>query len=103
MNASVYLPSPFAWVEWETKAICKQSLTGLNSEFAFSLTGCQTKVKEPSLPYYLSIAGGRVIGFIPFPKVLVLCEMQTASTKIWTLAAMSISHNGNHYTLGTWM
>ena len=32
-------------------------------------------VKEYSLPYYLPIAGGRV-GFIPFPRVLALSEMQ---------------------------
>ena len=24
--------------------------------------------EEPSLPYYLPIAGGRIIGFISFPK-----------------------------------
>ena len=30
--------------------------------------------EEPSLSYYLSIAGGRIIGFIPFPRLLVLCE-----------------------------
>ena len=33
------------------------------------------KGMNPSLPYYLSIAGGRV-GFIPFPRVLALSEMQ---------------------------
>ena len=49
----------------------KQSLTGLNSEFSFS------KAEEPSLPYYLPIAGGRIIEFIPFPRVLVLCEMKS--------------------------
>ncbi len=27
-----------------------------------------------SLSYYLPIAGGRIFGFIPFPRVLVLCE-----------------------------
>ena len=32
-------------------------------------------VKEPSLPYYLPIAGGRV-GFIPSLRVLALSEMQ---------------------------
>ena len=47
----------------------KRSLTGLNSEFSFS------PAEEPSLPYYLPIAGGRIIGFIPFSRVLVLCEM----------------------------
>ena len=34
--------------------------------------------EESSLPYYLLIAGGRIIGFIPFQRVLVLCEMQSA-------------------------
>ena len=41
-------------------------------------------VKEPSLPYYLPIAGGRVVGCIPFPRVLALCEMYTASSRIRT-------------------
>ena len=45
--------------------------TGLNSEFSFSYTGFHTKVREPSLPYYLPIAGDRRIGFIPYPSVLV--------------------------------
>ncbi len=31
-----------------------------------------TKAEEISLSYYLLIAGGRIIGFIPFPRVLVL-------------------------------
>ena len=30
------------------------------------------KDEEPSLPYYLPITEGRTIGFIPFPRVLVL-------------------------------
>ena len=51
----------------------KRSLAGLNSEFSFK-TSCYTKAEEPSLPYYLPIAGGRIIRFIPFPRVLVLCE-----------------------------
>ena len=51
----------------------KRSSTGLNSEFSFS--GCLAKVKEPSLPYYLPIAGERV-EFVPFPRVLALSEMQ---------------------------
>ena len=40
------------------------------------------RLKSPSLPYYLPIAGGRIIGFIPFPRILVLCEMQSVSSKI---------------------
>ena len=55
----------------------KRSLTGFNSEFYFCKTSCLTKAEEPSLSYYLPIAGGRIIGFTPFPRVLVLCEMQS--------------------------
>ena len=83
------------------KVIFKRSLTGLKSEFSFSLTSCLTKAKEPSLPYYLPIAGGRIIGFIPFPRVLVLCEMQSVSSRIWTRVAVFISYDDNHYTTGT--
>ena len=57
--------------------------------------------EEPSLPYYLPIAGGRIIGFIPFPKVLVLCEMQSVSSWIWTRVTVSISYDNKHYTMGS--
>ena len=50
-----------------------------------------TKAEEPSLPYKLPIAGGRIIGFIPFPRVLVLCEMQSGSSRIWTRVVVSIT------------
>ena len=58
-----------SWVLYifSTRSISKWSLTGLNSEFSF-LTSCLTKAEEHSLPYYLPIAGGRIIGFIPFPR-----------------------------------
>ena len=80
------------------RPILKQSLTGLISEFSFSLTSCLIKAEETSLPNYLPIAGGRIIGFIPFPRVLVLCEMQSVSSRIWTRVAVSISYGDNHYT-----
>ena len=57
--------------------------------------------EEPSLSYYLPIAGGRIIGFIPFPRVLVLCEMQSVSSRIWTRIAVHISYGDNDYTTGT--
>ena len=66
----------------DTRSIFMRSLIGLNSEFSFSLTSWYTKVEESSLPYYLPIAGLRIIGFIPFPRVLTLWEMQTASSRI---------------------
>ena len=57
--------------------------------------------EEPSLSYYLPIAGGRIIGFIPFPRVLVLCEMQSVSSRIWTQIAVFIYYGDNDYTTGT--
>ena len=60
-----------------------------------------TKAEEPSLPYYLPIARGRIIGFIPFPRVLVLCEIQSVSSRIWTRVTVSIFYDDNHYTTGT--
>ena len=71
-----YLANPSARAGYDTRSVLKWSLKGFNSEFSFSLTSCLTKAEEPSLPYYLLTAGGRIIGFIPFPRVLVLCEMQ---------------------------
>ena len=56
---------------------------------------------EPSLPYYLTIARGRIIGFKPFPRILVLCKMQSVSSMIWTRVAVSISYEDNHFTTGT--
>ena len=79
--------------------IFKQSLTGLNSEFSLSLTSCHTKVEEISLPYYLLIVEGRIIRFIPFPRVLVLCEMQTVLSRSWTWVPVFISYESNHYTM----
>ena len=97
-----YLPNPSARAGYDTRSIFKRSLTGLNSEFSFSYS-CLTKAEEPSLPYYLPIAGGRIIGFIPFPRVLVLCEIQSVSSRIWTRITVSISYDDNDYTTGTFI
>ena len=78
----------------------KVSLASLNSVFSFSKTGCYTKAEEPSLPYFSTIAGGRIAGFIPFPRLLERCEMQTVLSRIWTQVTISISYDCNHYTCG---
>ena len=97
----IIFTNPSARAGYDTRSIFKQSLTGLNSEFSFSSTSCLTKAEEPCLPYYLPIAGGRIFGFIPFPRVLVLCEMRSVRSKIWTRVAVSISCDDNHHTTGT--
>ena len=40
--------------------LLKHSLPDLNSEFYFSLNSFHSQVKEPSLPFYLPIAGRRI-------------------------------------------
>ena len=62
-----------------------------------SSKGCHTKVKEPSL-LYLPIAKERIVGWIPFPRIFVLSKLQTISSRIWTLVAVLIFYDDNHYT-----
>ena len=69
--------------------------------FSFSKTGCHTKFKEPSFPYYLLIAEGRIIGLIDFSVMLALCEMQSPMAKIWTWVPVSISHDSKRYNKST--
>ena len=44
----------------------RRGLTGLNSEFFFTLTSCHTTVEESCLPYLLPIARGRIFACIFF-------------------------------------
>ena len=71
-----YLPNPSTQAGNDPRSIFIRSLRGLNAEFSFALIGFLTEAKKPSLLYYLLLAGRRIIEFIPFPRVLVLCEMQ---------------------------
>ena len=82
LNRLIIFSNPFTRTGYDTRSIFKRSLTGFNSEFSFSKTSCLTKAEEPSLSYYLPIAGGKIIGFIPFARILVLCEMQSVSSRI---------------------
>ena len=95
-NQTIYLPNPSARAD--TRLFFKRGLTGLNSELCFFYTGCHCKVKEPNLPNYLLIGGGRIIGFMTFPRVLAQCEMQTALSRIWTQITASILFSDDHYT-----
>ena len=65
-------------------------LSNLNLEFSFTKTDGYTKVKDPSLIYYLPIAK-KIIGFIPFSRVLLLLRkantlVQLVMVKLWSLA-----------------
>ena len=95
-SSVILFTNPSARAGYDTRSIFKRSLTGLSSEFSFSKTSCLAKAEEPSLPY---ITGGRIIGFIYFPRVL--CEMKSASSRIWTRVVVSIPYDDNHYTTST--
>ena len=49
----------------------------------------------------LSIAEGRIVGFKTFPRVLVLCDMHIALSRIWTQDTDFISYDSIHYTMNT--
>ena len=91
-----YLPNPSTRAGYDTRSIFKRSLTGLNSEFSFSETSYLTKAEELSQPYYLPIPGGRLFGFISFPRVLVPCKMQSVLSRVWSRVAVSIFNDDNH-------
>ena len=42
---------------------------GCDTRFSSSETSCLAKAKDPSLPYYLPVAGGRTDGFMCFPSM----------------------------------
>ena len=75
---------PFRWLHYITQSLCHrknvtqgQFLSGLKLVNQFSFSGCLTKVKEPSLLYYLPTAWKRKKkGFMPFQKAQSQSEMQ---------------------------
>ena len=46
------------------------------------------------------MAGRRIIGFISFPRVWVLCEIQTVLSRSWIKFARYFSYDPNYYTTG---
>ena len=81
-------PSARAGCEYSVNFF-QRGLTGLHSEFSF-LTGCLNQDEESSFLSYWLIDG----------RVLMLCEMQSASFRNWTRVSVSISYDNYHYTAG---
>ena len=86
-----------AWVRCDTRSNSKCSFTGLNSFFSSLRLVAIPRLNSPVFPTILPIDGGRIVGFILFPRVLTLYEMQTATSRIWTRVAISISCDVNHH------
>ena len=86
LNVYIY-STPLPQREYDTRSLFKQSKVGLNSVFSFFLIGCLIMAKEPSMPYYLPISGGRKSGGVPsFPKGV--SEMQSYPG-CWIIFAIS--------------
>ena len=64
LNIIYIYPTTLPWVGCDTRLILSEVQQVWIQSFSFSHIGCHTNVREPSLPYYLSIAGRRVIGCI---------------------------------------
>ena len=75
--------------------------SGYDKSFLSPRLVASPRQKNLVCPTILPIAGGRIIGSIPFPRVLVQCEMQSVLSRIWTRVAVTISNDDNHYTTGT--
>ena len=97
--------NPCALAGCDTTLIFKWSLTGLSSEFSFSETGClyEGKKTNPVSVSILFIVGVLIIRSIPFPRVLGVCEIRTASSRFWTRFAVSISNDDKLYTNYVWV
>ena len=63
----------------------------MKSEFSFSKTSCFAKAKEYSLSYYLPLAGEEEIDSCFSENYLQETETQTASSRVWTQNAVSVS------------
>ena len=62
-----------------------------------SLTGCTCSSIDGWVKgQYVTFTHSRII---PFPRLLVLCEMQTALSRIWNWVAISIFYDDNHSSL----
>ena len=78
------------------------ALDELNSEIFFLWTDYLTKIKEQSLLNNLPNSEGRLAGFMPFLRVLMLSETQKASSRIWTRVIDSISNDDKRHFKSTY-
>ena len=67
MIAPYIYPITLLWVECDL-SFFKSNKTVLNSGLPLSLIGCRTKIKEPSLSYYIVQAGKKTDKSRPFLK-----------------------------------
>ena len=87
----MYIPNPSALAGSDTKSIWS-GFQQVWIQCYFSWTGSYTKVKEPSLPYNLSVAGGNIV--VCMPKDII--SIWNANSLVQDHRTQIISNN-NHY------
>ena len=92
----------------DTRSLFKRSVTECNFlsgvfRVHLLLDWLPNKGWRISLSYYLPIVRRGIIGFIPFLRVLVRYEMQSASSKVWTCVVVSITYDDNYYVTDTFI
>ena len=85
-------PCRSCWIG-TTSALQPKEITSKGTSFMCVLS-IKVPIPKKSLETYLMI-------LVPFPSVLVLCEMQSVSSRIWTRVAVSTSYDDNHYSTST--
>ena len=83
------------------KVSLNRNFTGLIQDCPFTRPVVIPRLKKKILPYYLPIANGKRIGFIPFPWLLLQCKMLIISSRIWTRVILFISNDGKYCTTNT--
>ena len=102
MYVYIYIyAKPSAWAGCDTTLIFKWNLTYFDVDCSFSNIGCHTMAKKTSLPYYLLIAGGRIMVCTPFPRVLAL--FKNSNSLVQDLKSVYPVHfkDSNNYTTNT--
>ena len=79
------------WAECNTRSIFYTEFNRFEFRvFHFPRPVAIPRLKSLVCTTILPIAGGRIVWFIPFPKVIALSKMQKALSRFWTRVTMSI-------------
>ena len=98
----LYLPTPFIRAGYDTRSVFYAEFNRFWIQSFLSPRPVATpRLKSLICSIILPMTERRIVRFIPFLKILALCEMTTASSSIWILVAVSISYNDNHNTTST--
>ena len=86
---------PFTRVECDAKSFLYVKCNGFGVSFPSPKLVALPRLKITAWPTYLPLAGGKIVWWIPFTRLLSEKDM----SRIWTRAAASIPNSDNYYTM----